>query len=113
MSDRHPIKRRAWSLAEVPTPPRTRARCFSHEPYTQGVYRAVLAGEAKPDVEQLILAYRPAWLPHEPDKIRFGSTETVISSRELARSIRLVRPAVRRDSTGSRRPRRSGGLVGG
>ena len=39
-------------------------------------YRAELAGEAKPDLDQLMFAYRSAWLPHEPDKIQFGSTET-------------------------------------
>jgi putative RecB family exonuclease len=48
------------------------------------VYRAELAGEAKPDVEQLMFAYRSTWLPHEPDKIRFGSTETRASLDSLA-----------------------------
>jgi len=47
-------------------------------------YRAELAGEAKPDVEQLLFAYRSAWLPHEPDKIQFGSTETRASLDALA-----------------------------
>jgi putative RecB family exonuclease len=48
------------------------------------VYRAELAGEVKPDVEQLMFAYRSAWLPHEPDKIQFGSTETRGSLDALA-----------------------------
>jgi putative RecB family exonuclease len=47
-------------------------------------YRAELAGEAKPDVEQLMFAYRSAWLPHEPDKIQFGSSETRGSLDALA-----------------------------
>jgi putative RecB family exonuclease len=50
----------------------------------EGVYRAELAGEAKPDVEQLMFAYRSAWLPHEPDKIQFGSSETRGSLDSLA-----------------------------
>jgi hypothetical protein len=37
-------------------------------------YRAELAGEAKPDLDALLFAYRSAWLPHDPDKIQFGST---------------------------------------
>ena len=50
----------------------------------ESFYRADLAGEAKPDVEQLLFAYRSAWLPHEPDKIQFGSTETRASLDALA-----------------------------
>jgi hypothetical protein len=30
-------------------------------------YRAELAGEAKPEVEQLLFAYRSAWLPQDPE----------------------------------------------
>jgi putative RecB family exonuclease len=47
-------------------------------------YRAELAGEAKPDVEQLMFAYRSAWLPHDPEKISFGSSETRASLDALA-----------------------------
>jgi putative RecB family exonuclease len=47
-------------------------------------YCAELAGEAKPNVDQLVFAYRSAWLPHEPDKIQFGSTETRGSLDTLA-----------------------------
>jgi putative RecB family exonuclease len=50
----------------------------------ESVYRAELAGEAKPDVEQLMFAYRSAWLPHDPDKIQFGSSETRSSLDALA-----------------------------
>jgi putative RecB family exonuclease len=50
----------------------------------EGVYRAELAGEAKPDVEQLMFAYRSAWLPHDPDKIQFRSSETRGSLDSLA-----------------------------
>ncbi len=47
-------------------------------------YRAELAGEAKPDVEQLMFAFRSAWLPHDPEAIQFGSTETRSSLDALA-----------------------------
>ncbi len=47
-------------------------------------YRAELAGEAKPDVEQLMFAYRSAWLPHDPEAIQFGSSETRSSLDMLA-----------------------------
>jgi len=50
-------------------------------------YRAELAGEAKPDVEQLMFAYRSAWLPHDPEVIQFGSTETRASLDALAASL--------------------------
>ena len=47
-------------------------------------YRAELAGEAKPDVEQLMFAYRSAWLPHDPETIQFGSSETRASLDALS-----------------------------
>ena len=47
-------------------------------------YRAELAGEAKPDVDQLMFAYRSAWLPHDPEAIQFGSSETRASLDALA-----------------------------
>ncbi len=50
----------------------------------EGFYRAELAGEAKPDVEQLVFAYRSAWLPHDPEAIQFGSSETRASLDALA-----------------------------
>jgi putative RecB family exonuclease len=50
----------------------------------EGVYRALLAGEAKPTVEQSMLAYRSVWLPHEPDQIQFGSSDTRESLDALA-----------------------------
>jgi putative RecB family exonuclease len=53
----------------------------------EGFYRAELAGEAKPDVEQLMFAYRSAWLPHDPEKISFGSSETRASVDALARKM--------------------------
>jgi putative RecB family exonuclease len=48
------------------------------------VYRAELAGEAKPDLDALLFAYRSAWLPHDPDAIQFGSSETRGSLDALA-----------------------------
>jgi putative RecB family exonuclease len=48
------------------------------------VYQAHLSGDPKPDVERLMFAYRSAWLPHSPDAIHFGSTETRASLDALA-----------------------------
>jgi putative RecB family exonuclease len=50
----------------------------------ESFYRAELAGEAKPDVDQLMFAYRSAWLPHDPEAIQFGSSETRASLDALA-----------------------------
>jgi putative RecB family exonuclease len=50
----------------------------------EGVYRAALAGEPKPDLEQSMFAYRSVWLLHEPDSIQFGSSETRESLDALA-----------------------------
>jgi len=47
-------------------------------------YRAELAGEVKPDVDQLMFAFRSAWLPHDPEAIQFGSSETRASLDALA-----------------------------
>jgi putative RecB family exonuclease len=47
-------------------------------------YQALLAGDPKPDLDALLFAYRSAWLPHEPDAIQFGSTETRASLDALA-----------------------------
>ena len=47
-------------------------------------FQAILSGEEQPDVDQLMFAYRSAWLPHDPDAIQFGSTETRASLDALA-----------------------------
>ncbi len=47
-------------------------------------FQAILSGEEQPDVERLMFAYRSAWLPHDPDAIAFGSTETRASLDALA-----------------------------
>jgi putative RecB family exonuclease len=47
-------------------------------------FQAILSGEEKPDVGRLMFAYRSAWLPHDPDAIQFGSTETRASLDALA-----------------------------
>ncbi len=47
-------------------------------------YQALLSGDPKPDLDALLFAYRSAWLPHEPDAIQFGSTETRASLDDLA-----------------------------
>jgi putative RecB family exonuclease len=47
-------------------------------------YQAQLAGDPKPDLDALLFAYRSAWLPHDPDAIPFGSSETRASLDALA-----------------------------
>jgi putative RecB family exonuclease len=47
-------------------------------------FQAVLSGDPKPDLDALLFAYRSAWLPHDPDAIQFGSTETRASLDSLA-----------------------------
>jgi len=47
-------------------------------------YQSILSGDPKPDLNALLFAYRSAWLPHEPDAIQFGSTETRDSLDGLA-----------------------------
>ncbi len=47
-------------------------------------FQAILSGGEQPDIERLMFAYRSAWLPHDPDAISFGSTETRNSLDALA-----------------------------
>ena len=47
-------------------------------------FQAILSGEERPDIDQLMFAYRSAWLPHDPDAISFGSTATRASLDALA-----------------------------
>jgi putative RecB family exonuclease len=47
-------------------------------------FQAALSGDEQPDIERLMFAYRSAWLPHDPDAIQFGSTETRASLDALA-----------------------------
>jgi putative RecB family exonuclease len=47
-------------------------------------FQALLSGDPKPDLDALLFAYRSAWLPHDPDAISFGSTETRASLDALA-----------------------------
>jgi len=47
-------------------------------------FQAILSGEEQPDIERLMFAYRSAWLPHDPDAISFGSSETRASLDALA-----------------------------
>ncbi|MBM4009966.1 MAG: PD-(D/E)XK nuclease family protein [Planctomycetes bacterium] len=47
-------------------------------------FQAQLSGDPKPDLDALLFAYRSAWLPHDPDAIQFGSTETRASLDALA-----------------------------
>jgi putative RecB family exonuclease len=47
-------------------------------------FQAILSGDPKPDLDALLFAYQSAWLPHAPDTIQFGSTETRASMDALA-----------------------------
>jgi putative RecB family exonuclease len=47
-------------------------------------FQSILSGEEQPDVDQFMFAYRSAWLPHDPDAIQFGSSETRASLDTLA-----------------------------
>ena len=47
-------------------------------------FQAALSGDPKPNLDALLFAYRSAWLPHDPDAIQFGSTETRASLDALA-----------------------------
>jgi putative RecB family exonuclease len=47
-------------------------------------FQAILSGDPKPSLDALLFAYRSAWLPHDPDAIQFGSTETRASLDALA-----------------------------
>ena len=47
-------------------------------------FQAALSGDPKPDLDALLFTYRSAWLPHDPDAIQFGSTETRASLDTLA-----------------------------
>ena len=47
-------------------------------------FQAILSGDPKPDLDSLLFAYRSAWLPHDPDAIQFGGSETPASLDALA-----------------------------
>ena len=47
-------------------------------------FQAQLSGDPKPDLDALLFAYRSAWLPHDPDAIQFGSSESRASLDALA-----------------------------
>jgi putative RecB family exonuclease len=47
-------------------------------------FQAILSGDPKPDIDRLMFAYRSALLPHDPDAIQFGSSETRASLDALA-----------------------------
>ena len=47
-------------------------------------FQSILSGNDQPDIDRLMFAYRSAWLPHDPDAISFGSTETRATLDALA-----------------------------
>jgi putative RecB family exonuclease len=47
-------------------------------------FQSILSGEEQPDIERLMFTYRSAWLPHDPDAIQFGGSETRASLDALA-----------------------------
>jgi len=50
-------------------------------------FQATLAGDAQPDLDALLFAYRSAWLPHDPAAISFGTKETRETLDDLASRI--------------------------
>ena len=50
-------------------------------------FQAILSGDEQPDVDRLMFADRSAWLPHDPDAISFGGSETRASLDALASKI--------------------------
>ena len=55
-------------------------------------YRAELAGEEKPDVEQLMFAYQSAWLPHDPEAIASVKANVTAIGPHPARPAPAVAP---------------------
>lgn len=47
-------------------------------------FQMMLAGEKPPSIDQLMLAYRTAWLPHEPDQIQYAARDSRQSLDALA-----------------------------
>jgi CRISPR/Cas system-associated exonuclease Cas4 (RecB family) len=47
-------------------------------------FQSILSGGPKPDLDSLLFAYRSAWLPHDPEKVSFGASETRESLDALA-----------------------------
>jgi putative RecB family exonuclease len=47
-------------------------------------FQALLAGEAQPDLDALLFAYRSAWLPHDPELIDYPGKDTRESLDDLA-----------------------------
>jgi putative RecB family exonuclease len=47
-------------------------------------FQSLLAGDVQPDVDRLMFAYRSAWLPHDPDVVSFGGSETRAALDALA-----------------------------
>jgi len=81
-----PLKYRFRYLENLPEESVSSAIVFGTGIHTaiEQHFQAILSGEEQPDVERLMFAYRSAWLPHDPDAISFGSTETRGSLDALA-----------------------------
>jgi putative RecB family exonuclease len=81
-----PLKYRFRYLENLPEESVSAALVFGTGIHTaiEQHFQAILSGEEQPDVERLMFAYRSAWLPHDPDAISFGSTETRATLDALA-----------------------------
>jgi putative RecB family exonuclease len=81
-----PLKYRFRYLDGLPEESVSSALVFGTGIHTavEQFYQAHLSGDPKPDLDALLFAYRSAWLPHDPDAIQFGSTETRASLDALA-----------------------------
>jgi putative RecB family exonuclease len=81
-----PLKYRFRYLENLPEQSVSAALVFGTGIHTaiEQHFQAQLSGDDQPDVERLMFAYRSAWLPHDPDAIQFGSTETRASLDALA-----------------------------
>jgi CRISPR/Cas system-associated exonuclease Cas4 (RecB family) len=47
-------------------------------------FQSILSGDPKPDLDSLLFAYRSVWLPHEPERVTFGGSDTRESLDALA-----------------------------
>jgi putative RecB family exonuclease len=61
-------------------------------------FQAILAGAVSPGIEQLLFAYRSAWLPHDPAVIQFGTKETRETLDDLA--LRMLKAFLASEASG-------------
>ena len=81
-----PLKYKFWYIDGLPEESVSSALVFGTGIHSaiESHFQAQLSGDPKPDLDALLFAYRSAWLPHDPDAIQFGSSETRASLDALA-----------------------------